>query len=203
MLENVTGPGAAFHESSETTVCRVPSSYSICSLKIIFGAPVRSGELAVPLARDVEKSVAEHRADRVGALPKPVAHVERNVLHLLIELGPGRIEEVVARLLAVEKQLELAQSADIGRRRRTGLSTVNSRRSSGSLFRPNGLLPRIGLSGPVSNVPLMTISESTSSSSAIHRAPDQSSRSGSPIVKRCAGLHADGLPSGPQTRTLQ
>ena len=39
MLENVTGPGAAFHESSETTVCRVPSSYSICSLKIIFGAP--------------------------------------------------------------------------------------------------------------------------------------------------------------------
>ena len=36
---NVTGPGAAFHESSETTVCRVPSSYSICSLKIIFGAP--------------------------------------------------------------------------------------------------------------------------------------------------------------------
>ena len=82
---------------------------------------VRSGELAVPLARDVEKSVAEHRADRVGALPKPVAHVERNVLHLLIELGPGRIEEVVARLLAVEKQFELAQSADIGRRPPHGL----------------------------------------------------------------------------------
>lgn len=121
MLENVTGPGAAFHESSETTVCRVPSSYSICSLKIIFGAPYDPANLLYRSRRDVEKSVAEHRADRVGALPKPVAHVERNVLRLLIELGPGRIEEVVARLLAVEKQLELAQSADIGRRPPHGL----------------------------------------------------------------------------------
>lgn len=121
MLENVTGPGAAFHESSETTVCRVPSSYSICSLKIIFGAPYDPANLLYRSRGMLKNPLPSIAPTALAPLPKPVAHVERNVLRLLIELGPGRIEEVVARLLAVEKQLELAQSADIGRRPPHGL----------------------------------------------------------------------------------
>ena len=71
-------------------------------------------QFVVAFARHVVHAVAEHHAQHVGALLQTVGHVEGDVADDLVVVAPRRIEEVVAYLVAVDEELELPQTRDVG-----------------------------------------------------------------------------------------
>ena len=81
--------------------------------------------LEIAFARHIVEAVAEHHTEHVASRLQFFADVERLVAHLPVVVAPRRVEEIVAHLRPVQKQLELSQAADIDRRPLDGLGNLH------------------------------------------------------------------------------